>query len=222
MLRRNGARWRHGLGGSDLRRHPDERRAGVLRGLHRPGRRRLAMRVRVLGSAAGGGVPQWNCGCANCRDARRGVAGVPARTQESVAVSADGERWLLLNASPDVRAQLAATSALHPRALRDTPIAAIALTSAELDHTLGLLSLREAQPLVVFATGAVRRAFRTGNVLCGALERIPGQTTWRQLGPAPSAIDGTGLSIHAIPVAGKPPAYRDGARAEEGYVVALV
>lgn len=107
------------------------------------------MRVIILGSAAGGGVPQWNCGCPNCTAARRAGGG---RTQSSVAVSADGARWILLNASPDLRTQLAAHQALWPRGSRGTPLAAVVLTDGEIDHTLGLLLLREsAAPLPVYA-----------------------------------------------------------------------
>src|SRR5258708_20215367 len=111
------------------------------------------MRVIILGSAAGGGVPQWNCACANCVDARsRGTN----RTQSSVALSADGERWILLNASPDLRAQLAAHRELWPCGQRRSPVAALILTDAEIDHTLGLLLLREsATALPVYAPGAV-------------------------------------------------------------------
>src|SRR3989454_12320394 len=99
-----------------------------------------AVRVIILGSAAGGGLPQWNCGCANCRAARDGGA---ARTQSSVAVSADGERWILLNASPDLRVQLGAHRALWPRGARGTPSTAVIPTAGEIDHTLGLMLLRE-------------------------------------------------------------------------------
>src|SRR5712692_5518576 len=98
------------------------------------------MRIIILGSAAGGGVPQWNCRCPNCIDARHDARG---RTQSSVAVSADGERWVLLNASPDLRMQLAAHRELWPRSLRGSPIASVVLTDGEIDHTLGLLLLRE-------------------------------------------------------------------------------
>src|SRR3989442_316833 len=87
------------------------------------------MRVIILGSAAGGGLPQWNCGCPNCRAAR---AQGPGRTQSSVAVSADGERWILLNASPDLRQQLATHRALWPRGVRGTPLAAVVCTDGEL------------------------------------------------------------------------------------------
>src|SRR3954470_10672204 len=108
------------------------------------------MRIRVLGSAAGGGFPQWNCGCANCRDVRVGVKGLRARTQESVAISSDGENWFLLNASPEVRAQIESFTGLHPRAKRHSPIAGIVLTNGDLDHCLGLLSLRESYRLALY------------------------------------------------------------------------
>src|SRR5262245_43708100 len=101
------------------------------------------MWLRVLGSAAGGGSPQWNCGCPVCTAVRAGAA--PARTQTSVAVSADRERWFLFNASPDVRTQIEACPDLHPRGGRASPIEAVLLTDAELDHALGLLLLREAR-----------------------------------------------------------------------------
>ena len=117
------------------------------------------MKVRVLGSAAGGGFPQWNCGCDNCAAARRGAAGLAPRTQESVAVSGDGAAWFLINASPEVRAQIEAFPGLWPRARRHSPIAGILLTNGDLDHCLGLLSLRESHPLVVYATEAVRAGF---------------------------------------------------------------
>src|SRR2546427_10135859 len=94
------------------------------------------MRVIILGSAAGGGLPQWNCGCPNCRAAREQG---PGRTQSSVAVSADGERWILLNASPDLRQQLAVHRALWPRGVRGTPLAAVVWTAGGHDHTQGLM-----------------------------------------------------------------------------------
>src|SRR2546430_2512617 len=99
------------------------------------------MRVIILGSAAGGGLPQWNCGCSNCQEARLSGTG---RTQSSVALSADGARWVLLNASPDLRAQVAARPELWPRGARGTSISAVVCTDGEMDHTLGLLLLREA------------------------------------------------------------------------------
>ena len=107
----------------------------------------------VLGSAAGGGYPQWNCRCAVCRLAWDGDPRVRARTQASLAVSGDGERWTLFNAAPDLRAQLAATPALHPRGeQRMSPIGAVVLTGGEIDQTAGLLNLRERQPFAIHAT----------------------------------------------------------------------
>src|SRR2546428_6480438 len=107
------------------------------------------MRVIILGSAAGGGLAQWNCGCSNCQEARLSGTG---RTQSSVALSADGARWVLLNASPDLRAQVASRPELWPRGARGTAISAVVCTDGEIDHTLGLLLLREAATrLAVYA-----------------------------------------------------------------------
>src|SRR5262245_36207221 len=117
------------------------------------------MHVRILGSAAGGGVPQWNCRCANCAAARAGSPDVRPRTQSSVAVSADGQAWFLLNVSPDVRQQILAFPALGPceGELRGTAIAGCVLTDAELDHTAGLLLLREGGAFGIHSTATVRR-----------------------------------------------------------------
>ena len=125
--------------------------------------------LRVLGSAAGGGSPQWNCGCPVCAAVRSG-AGL-ARTQSSVAVSADDQRWFLINASPDVRTQIEAFPGLHPHDDRTTPLEAVLLTDAELDHTLGLLQLREARALRLYATPAVHKTLCDGSGLLRTLER---------------------------------------------------
>jgi len=107
----------------------------------------------VLGAAAGGGFPQWNCNCPVCRLAWAGNTRVKPRTQASLAVSADGVHWVLLNASPDLRAQVQATPALQPHGVaRGSPIAAVVLTGAEVDQTAGLLTLRERQELTVLGT----------------------------------------------------------------------
>jgi pyrroloquinoline quinone biosynthesis protein B len=107
----------------------------------------------VLGSGAGGGVPQWNCGCRVCRLAWGGDARVRARTQSSLALSVDGASWLLLNASIDLRQQILATPALQPKGEgRHSPIAAVLLTNTDVDHAAGLLSLRERQPLTIWGT----------------------------------------------------------------------
>jgi pyrroloquinoline quinone biosynthesis protein B len=167
--------------------------------------------VRVLGSAAGGGFPQWNCGCKNCSGVRQGTIRALPRTQESVAISADGARWFLLNASPEVRQQIESFEGLHPKSFRHTPIAGVLLTNGDLDHCLGLLSLRESQPLTVYATERVRRGFIEGNVFYRTLERFEGQVSWRRMRlgmrePLTGA-DGapSGLSVAAFPVPGKPP-----------------
>ncbi|MGW4589287.1 pyrroloquinoline quinone biosynthesis protein PqqB [Amycolatopsis thermoflava] len=154
--------------------------------------------LRVLGSAAGGGSPQWNCGCPVCTAVRSGAG--PARTQSSVAVSADRRRWFLINASPDVRTQIEAFPALHPREDRTTPLEAVLLTDSELDHTLGLLMLREARAgLSLYATPAVHKTLRDGSGLLPALERYcPVQ--WRAVVPGVGmSLDG-GLSCRAFDV----------------------
>jgi len=167
------------------------------------------MLIKVLGAAAGGGFPQWNCGCPNCRDLRSGALAAQPLTQESVAVSADGERWVLLNASPEIRSQIESCPALHPRGPRHSPISAIVLTNGDLDHSLGLLSLRESHPLMIYATERVRRGFTERNVLYRTLERFPGQVTWRTVEPGEDADLG-GLSIGALPAPGKPPIHLEG------------
>jgi len=168
------------------------------------------MRIRVLGSAAGGGFPQWNCGCPNCRGFRAGTLNASARTQESVAISSDGEHWVLLNASPEIRHQLESFPPLHPRQPRHSPIAGILLTNGDLDHCLGLLSLRESYPLTVYATDRVRRGFTEGNVLYRTLERFADQVTWRALKLGREEELTTGLSVEAVAVPGKPPIHLEG------------
>jgi pyrroloquinoline quinone biosynthesis protein B len=116
------------------------------------------MRLKIIGSAAGGGFPQWNCNYRLSRQARNGTHGIERRTQSSLAASADGAGWVLFNASPDIRQQIADTPELQPAAdgpLRSTPIRAVVLTNADVDHIAGLLSLRERQPFAVYATDEV-------------------------------------------------------------------
>src|SRR5207302_4652202 len=137
------------------------------------------MRVKILGSAAGGAFPQWNCACANCRAVRAGTFHGKPRTQTQVAITQDGRSWFLLGASPDLRAQIEATPELHPRdGVRQSPIAGLVLANADLDHVLGLLLLRELQPLRVYATASVRRILREDNSIFAMLERIPNQALW--------------------------------------------
>ena len=159
----------------------------------------------MLGAAAGGGFPQWNCGCANCRKARARSPDVTPCTQECLAFSADGERWYLLNASPEIRSQIESFAPLHPRSARHSPLAGILLTNGDLDHCLGLLSLRESHPLTVHATDEVRRGFVEGNVLYRTLERFPGQVTWK-----PFSEMAAPLTVQAIPAPGKAPLHLEG------------
>ncbi|WP_145646884.1 pyrroloquinoline quinone biosynthesis protein PqqB [Pseudoduganella lurida] len=115
------------------------------------------MKILVLGSAAGGGFPQWNCNCGNCAGLRRGTIAASARTQSSIALSENGQDWLLVNASPDILVQLRANPALQPaRAVRDSGICAVLLMDAQIDHVTGLLMLRErTAPLPLYATAQV-------------------------------------------------------------------
>jgi pyrroloquinoline quinone biosynthesis protein B len=139
------------------------------------------MQVRILGSAAGGAFPQWNCACTNCRALRDGTFRGKPRSQTQVAVSEYGRVWFLLGASPDLRAQIEATPELHPRdGLRQSPIAGVVLANADLDHVLGLLLLRELQPLRIYATASVRRILHDDNSMFRMLQRIPNQTVWTE------------------------------------------
>ena len=114
------------------------------------------MHVVILGSSAGGGLPQWNCRCPICSLARAEPGRVRPRTQSSIAVSADGQDWLLVNASPDIRQQFNETPAMHPReGLRHSPIKAVLLTNGDVDHVAGLLTLREGQPYTLYATSGI-------------------------------------------------------------------
>jgi pyrroloquinoline quinone biosynthesis protein B len=174
------------------------------------------MRIILLGTAAGGGLPQWNCNCPNCREARAGSNRVVPRTQSSAAVSADGQAWFLLNASPDLRVQLESVPHLHPRAkaLRSTSIEAVLLTNADLDHTLGLLLMREGGRIHIHATPQVRAALTRGISLAPALQSFGG-IHWtkppRKLSPL-LRRDGSrsGLRYQAVNVFGKPPRFMKG------------
>lgn len=121
------------------------------------------MKIRVLGSAAGGGFPQWNCNCHNCQRVRNNTMNGKARTQSSIAVSTDSINWLLFNTSPDIRAQLDAFPAIQPKNnIRGTGIKAIMLIDSQIDHTTGLLMLREGKPLEIYCTEMVKQDLSTG------------------------------------------------------------
>ena len=169
------------------------------------------MKVMVLGSAAGGGFPQWNCNCNNCCGVRSGSLDAMPRTQSSIAVSADGERWILFNASPDIRAQLEANPPLQPKkGRRDTGIHGIVLADSQIDHTTGLLFLREGCPLRVYCTDMVAQDLSTGFPIFVMLQSWDGgviHTTIPIDGSAFQVIDIEEISITAIPLDGKAPPY---------------
>ena len=178
------------------------------------------MIVKVLGSAAGGGFPQWNCGCQNCSRLRTGVFKGPPRTQTQVAISPDGSAWFLLNASPDLRQQLLSDPAFAPSEnARGTPIAGIILTSADSDCVMGLLHLREFQPLVIYATESVARATCEENSLFHTLERSNPPVRWEILVPgkkvALRGANGSELTCTPISLAGDFPDYVSGTLRKE-------
>jgi pyrroloquinoline quinone biosynthesis protein B len=183
------------------------------------------MHIRILGSAAGGGFPQWNCGCGNCvavRETahenlrsdinRKGFKGKP-RTQAQIALSADSSSWFLAGASPDLTRQIENSPDLHPRALRGSPVAGVVLGSGDLDHVLGLLLLRELQPLRVYASPSILRILREENSMFGMLNRVELQAVWTPMNsgtPFPLlSAEGkdSGLRCEAIYISGRYPKY---------------
>ncbi len=171
------------------------------------------MYVRLLGTAAGGGFPQWNCHCANCQGVRNRTLHARARTQSCVALSADRRHWFLLNASPDIHQQIASFAPLTPQgdAVRGTGIAAILLTDADLDHTLGLLLLREGLQQTIYATASVHHALTAGLTLLPVLSYYC-NVDWREVSAQCVPLlyaDGSqsGLLYAAFPLPDKPPRY---------------
>jgi pyrroloquinoline quinone biosynthesis protein B len=167
------------------------------------------LRVKIVGSAAGGGFPQWNCNYRLSRAARAGQGGVGPRTQSSLAVSADGRDWVLFNASPDIRQQISETPELQPAPdapPRSTPLRAVVLTNADVDHVAGLLSLRERQPFAIYATAKVL-AVLEANSIFGVLDPaiVPRRVLAEDSETEIRGADGraTGVSIECFSVAGK-------------------
>jgi pyrroloquinoline quinone biosynthesis protein B len=172
------------------------------------------MKIRFLGTAAGGGLPQWNCACEPCSRARREGAD---RTQDCLAISGDGKAWYLVNASPDLRTQLLRTPELAPGpGMRETPLRGVLLTSAELDHTLGLVTLREGNELAVHATRTVLDALPWLPIL-DHYTRVDRRTMTCGV---PFALDG-GLTATAIALGGKQPRYAAAQPAARDWVIAL-
>jgi len=152
------------------------------------------MKIRVLGAGAGGGFPQWNCNCHNCAGVRNGRLNARTRTQSSIAVSSDGERWVLFNASPDIRTQLEHFPAAHPKhGIRDSGIKAIILIDSQIDHTTGLLMLREStQPLEIYCSEMVRQDLSSGFPLFTMLAYYCG------VNHHPVPLDGSAFTIPGI------------------------
>jgi pyrroloquinoline quinone biosynthesis protein B len=175
------------------------------------------VKALVLGAAAGGGFPQWNSNAAACNRARAGDAAAPARTQASLAVSADGQHWFLFNASPDLRQQIEASAELRPReGLRSTPIAGVVLTGGDVDAIAGLLTLRERQPLTVYATAKVQGILKANPIFeVLAHDVVARRTLPLELRCELALPDGaaSGLTVELFAVPGKVPLYleeRDG------------
>ncbi|RKR31274.1 MULTISPECIES: pyrroloquinoline quinone biosynthesis protein PqqB [Paraburkholderia] len=152
------------------------------------------MHIQILGSAAGGGFPQWNCNCVNCAGFREGRIRASARTQSSIAISDEGVAWVLCNASPDIHAQLSGFAPMQPgRAPRDTGIGAIVLMDSQIDHTTGLLSLREGCPHEVWCTNTVHEDLSTGFPLFPMLSHWNGGLCWNPI------VSGTAFVIPVCP-----------------------
>ena len=167
------------------------------------------MKFKLLGTAAGGGFPQWNCACTLCDLSRKFPEIVQPRLQLQAGFSIDAGKWFLINASPDIRFQIEANSELQPSALhgkRNTPIQGIILTSADLDQVLGLLLLREFQPLTVYATRLTRRTLEA-NSFFRMLERVPNQLTWVEIHPGEAFTLNGKVTCTPIPISGSLPYY---------------
>lgn len=161
------------------------------------------MRIKLLGTAAGGAFPQWNCACPNCRLLRADQFPGKSRTQLQVAVTTDNLNWFLLNASPDIRFQIEADPAFHPvGAIRTTPIRGVVLTSGDLDQVLGVLMLREFQKFRIFATAPLQQILREDNSMFSVLHRDPDQVSWEYITPGtPFALTSEdGQSLCCTPV----------------------
>jgi pyrroloquinoline quinone biosynthesis protein B len=172
------------------------------------------VRVRILGSAAGGGFPQWNCRCPTC-EAARTRDGARPRTQSSVAIRGADGPWFLANASPDLRQQLEGLAAGPADGVRAAPVAGVLLTDAEIDHTAGLLLLRESTaPIRVYGSEEVRRALTDGYPVLRILEDYSG-VEWRTLDAGSAvALDRSSLDVEPFPAGGDPPRYLAGTDAE--------
>jgi pyrroloquinoline quinone biosynthesis protein B len=171
------------------------------------------MHFLVLGTAAGGGLPQWNCGCDNCKLARVPGSGLLPQTQSSVAVSVDGENWAILNASPDIRQQIGDNRQLHPRGLRHSPIRSVVVTNGDIDHIAGLLVLREKQAFGLFMTEALAGIIDDNPVFQALDPNFVERRTISLDAPFPLL---PGLTSKLFSVPGKVPLFLEGANPEIG------
>ncbi|WP_424969025.1 pyrroloquinoline quinone biosynthesis protein PqqB [Dinoroseobacter sp. S76] len=165
----------------------------------------MTFRAKILGAAAGGGLPQWNCGCENCNLARAGD--IPSQTQSSIAVSATGRDWAILNASPDIRTQLAVTPELHPTDLRALPLRSVLVTNGDIDHVAGLLTLREQQPFDLFASAEIHGVLDDNPIFSAVNSAVVPRRVIR-LGEAFPLVQGIEATVFAVP--GKVPLYLEG------------
>ena len=172
------------------------------------------MKIQVLGSAAGGGFPQWNCNCRNCRGFREGSINAKARTQSSIAISNGDSDWILFNASPDIRAQLADFTPMQPgRKIRDTGIAAVVLMDSQIDHSTGLLMLREGCPIDVWCTDMVHQDLSSGFPIFTMLEHWNGGLNRYQIPVAEAEVNRfqiekvKDISLTAVPLRSSAPPY---------------
>jgi len=165
------------------------------------------MQLHVLGSAAGGGVPQWNCGCSNCTAARE--QRLPSRTQASLAASADGRSWVLFNATTDIRRQIERDPALVARGARESPICGVFLTDANIDHCAGLLEFRQAGSFAVHSTAVVRDTL-CANAMFAPFAAPP--RTWTLVDDG--AVEIAGLRVSAVPVDGQLPSFAGSGRTD--------
>ncbi|MDJ0518957.1 MAG: pyrroloquinoline quinone biosynthesis protein PqqB [Trichodesmium sp. MO_231.B1] len=178
------------------------------------------MLVRILGSAAGGGFPQWNCNCNGCQSTRAGDMNAQERTQSSLAVRATNGSWFLVNASPDVRQQLERLRDEVPNSVRSSPIAGVLLSDGEIDHTAGLMILREAdEPLQIYGTDSVRQGLTEGFSLLRVLKHYCG-VNWVNIEPGStvnlSNNDNLGLEVEVFSLPSKPPKYMRSSLPVEG------
>ncbi|MCR9146043.1 MAG: pyrroloquinoline quinone biosynthesis protein PqqB [Rhodobacteraceae bacterium] len=165
----------------------------------------MTFRAHILGAAAGGGLPQWNCGCENCNLARAGK--IPSQTQSSLAITANGTSWAVLNASPDIRQQFADASPLHPSDLRSLPLEAVLVTNGDIDHVAGLLTLREMQPFTLYATTGIHEVLAQ-NPMFDALNASVVTRTSIALDTPFELVPGLTATLYAVP--GKVPLYLEG------------